>query len=239
MKRGLILAAILLVTLTCPRSFPAQQNSESLGDLARKERERKKVQAKPAKVFTSEEVNKRSPTQGAQPAGQELRKEKEDQSAAAKSSASANAPPAAEKEKGLQGGTDTKKPKHSTSELHAFAILFLIAVAEEECREAMGYYVALDALLTNGCSGVGGSFTFHPRAEYDPHHDPDYYYGVNVRGNYFEVYASPYRLDIASFFFDGEDFYESPKGTASDRDKLMDSYEVLDHLRKHLEKERE
>jgi hypothetical protein len=238
MKRCLVGATLFLSFFLVISNLAAQETTDqSLADLARKERERKKDQPKPAKVITTEDVAGKG-------GGQES---PHNPTALEKSAAEANAPPSASDATREamppkvvntpspavsnvdEGKKQSNRLELSADEQHALRVLAVLAVAEEACRTAMGAYAPID-IMRNGCSGRlgGGSYRFTPRKELDPQNDEKYQYFMDLVADTCQIHADPIQGQHAGFYYDGDDVYFNPTGRASKEDSTLRSDQILD-----------
>jgi len=241
-KRVLGGAFLFLSLFLVISSLAAQETNQSLADIARQERERKKDQAKkdqakPLKVLTNDDL----PGKGGGP------ESAHNPTAEEKSAAEAKSPPPegdATKDKTPQSVTtppplankadDGRKQITrlglSVDERRALRILFIIAGAEENCYAAMGVYVPIEQ-MRNGCIGTGGSYRFTPRKEFDPQYDEEYQYSLEIIAAACHIHADPLRDGHAGFYSDGDEIYINPTGRASISDKSLRLDQVLDLLK--------
>ena len=176
--------AVLLAFTAVGASLAAQQAGPSLGEIARKERERRGAQAKAVRVFTNDEKS--------------------------------------------AGGEAPQSPnsKFSQEQSRAFLQVLSLLTIEDGCRRALGKYVSLEELETQGCQGELSKVDPIPNLRSNLSEDPDYQYGVSAGEERLRVVAAPRRSGAGGFLFDGKNLFFNSTGpaTGSATDTAMDGW---------------
>jgi hypothetical protein len=224
MRRRVIKAWPWVFVFLLLPSLGAQQATQSLADLARKERERKKEQPQAKKVFTNDDVSGKEVNQDSPHnvlAGVKSAAEGNPSSAGSSPTNATSAGGAKGEPESAKKADDSKKKipslELSDDERRALRILFDLAVEEEVCWKEIHYYIALEQMLQNGC----GNHWVRFRKGYDPRDDAEYQYSLDIVGDTCQIHADPRRSGDAGFFTDGDEIYYNPKGAASKNDQAL------------------
>jgi hypothetical protein len=195
---GSLTAVLFLVVSLCGL---AQQQSESLADLAKKEQARKKALSKPSRVYTDDagEIrNQSAPTE-------------------VKEAKSSETKPGAEVS--TAEGAETPRT-FSNAEKEALSILIGLGMIEDMCKLTKGKYVLLQELLAPNACGLtttGDTAATNRKLR----NDSNYSYNITLPGEHYEAAAKPRRGGLTGFLFDGENFYFKKNGAASRQDALL------------------